>query len=1021
MSHLFSKAVLADATRYVTIPDLESKITILRWWLDMYDTGSLQKKSEKEFEGVYNESLFGTILGYTSIVSGEYTREKEPRNESNGQKPDIGLGFYSPTIATTQAVVELKDAATSLDRPQQRAGNLTPIQQAFKYKPLYNSKWVIVSNFFEIRLYTDTYQDYESFTLRELVNPADDYSIFRRFYTIFHASRLTSKSGESETERLLARVRIEEEKISKEFYKEYKSLRLELMRDIWKHNPESQNADVIEQSQRIIDRIVFICFCEDRGLIPQNELSYRVDQAKTFGFAPWEMLKKFFISIDSGDVSLGIPDGYNGGLFRPDASIDALRISDSIIERFVALGRYDFSEDGGQLSVEILGHIFEQSISDIEEIRSKIETSGKVDEELPTDKKISKRKKDGIFYTPAYIVNYIVENSLGKYMSEHEETLKDRYALKSDINEKNYRKREIDAYTEYQKILQNVKVLDPACGSGAFLVRVFDWLLAENQRVANILYAEWDQIRMWDHEDYFREILRNNIYGVDLNEESVEITKLSLWLKSAVRGKKLVTLDNNIKCGNSLIDDPSVAWDKAFNWNTEFADIMISGGFDVIVGNPPYVTLGLGKKQESINENTINFYKKTYSSSIEYKWNLFALFTDKWISLLSKNGKMSYIVPNTLLLNLSFSKIREHILTSSFLYKIINLRYQVFSDAETGWCTIFWLSKHLSKWDVQIAEIWTENDFLRHAYNKVSYESLLKSPWFRFYTNTDNLSFITRIFTSWFPKLREIWDFYNGIKTGNNDKFLSENKEDERYIPVFRWRDIDRYLTKKSVMYVLFDPKQLWSNTDENKLSKNPKILIRQTGDSITATYDENWNYPMDTLHSFFDSKTNLKYLLAVINSQIFNKVFQIFVDEWEKVFAEVKIAILKELPLPIADDQKLFIEWTEKMLSLNRELYEKSEGFIKNISAKYKIEKITRKLEKWWELDFALFVRELKVKIWLEEQEELMTYFDKRKAEVCDIVAKIETTDKEIDEMVFELYGLSDEEKRVVLESNGK
>ena len=456
----------------------------------MYDTGSLQKKSEKEFEGVYNESLFGTILGYTSIVSGEYTREKEPRNESNGQKPDIGLGFYSPTIATTQAVVELKDAATSLDRPQQRAGNLTPIQQAFKYKPLYNSKWVIVSNFFEIRLYTDTYQDYESFTLRELVNPADDYSVFRQFYTLFHASRLTSKSGESETERLLARVRIEEEKISKEFYKEYKSLRLELMRDIWKNNPESQNADVIEQSQRIIDRIVFICFCEDRGLIPQNELSYRVAQAKTFGFAPWEMLKKFFISIDSGDVSLGIPDGYNGGLFRPDASIDALRISDSIIERFVALGRYDFSEDGGQLSVEILGHIFEQSISDIEEIRAKIETSGKVDEELSTDKKVSKRKKDGIFYTPAYIVNYIVENSLGKYMSEHEEALQEKYALKSDINEKNYRKREIDAYTEYQKILQNVKVLDPACGSGAFLVRVFDWLLAENQRVANILYAE---------------------------------------------------------------------------------------------------------------------------------------------------------------------------------------------------------------------------------------------------------------------------------------------------------------------------------------------------------------------------------------------------------------------------------------------------------------------------------------------------------------------------------------------------
>ncbi|MEI6711954.1 MAG: hypothetical protein WCK88_07515 [bacterium] len=124
------------------------------------------------------------------------------------------------------------------------------------------------------------------------------------------------------------------------------------------------------------------------------------------------MLKKFFQSIDTGDTTLGIPDGYNGGLFRADPAIDTLKISDAIIEKFVALGRYDFSEDGGQLSVEILGHIFEQSISDIEEIRTQIEKQKKVEEEKEVEKKISKRKKDGIFYTPAYIVNYIVENSL---------------------------------------------------------------------------------------------------------------------------------------------------------------------------------------------------------------------------------------------------------------------------------------------------------------------------------------------------------------------------------------------------------------------------------------------------------------------------------------------------------------------------------------------------------------------------------------------------------------------------------
>ncbi len=108
-------------------------------------------------------------------------------------------------------------------------------------------------------------------------------------------------------------------------------------------------------------------------------------------------------------------------------------------------------------------------------------------------------------------------------------------------------------------------------------------------------------------------------------------------------------------------------------------------------------------------------------------------------------------------------------------------------------------------------------------------------------------------------------------------------------------------------------------------------------------------------------------------------------------------------------------------MLALNQELHEKNEGFLGNISTKYKIEKITRKLEKWWELDFADFVKELKAKISLEEQEELMSYFGKRKTEMREIVNRIDATDKEIDKMVFELYGLTEEERKVVLESNGK
>ncbi len=137
-------------------------------------------------------------------------------------------------------------------------------------------------------------------------------------------------------------------------------------------------------------------------------------------------------------------------------------------------------------------------------------------------------------------------------------------------------------------------------------------------------------------------------------------------------------------------------------------------------------------------------------------------------------------------------------------------------------------------------------------------------------------------------------------------------------------------------------------------------------------------------------------------------------------LFPQLKAGELKQFPIPNISltEQQPFIDRADMMLALNQELHEKSDGFLRNISAKYKIDKITRKLEKWWELDFALFVQELKVKISLEEQEELMAYFYKRATEVRDIVSRLAVTDREIDEMVFELYGLSEEEKKMVLNS---
>jgi len=459
---------------------------------------------------------------------------------------------------------------------------MSPVQQGFKYKTQYkNCPFVVVSNFWEFRLYRDNLVDWEVWTLDDLINPEDDYILFKTWYVLLCKENFIAQSGVSKTEELLSDIRVEQEEIGKKFYKVYKEARIELLRDIYKNNSSiPKNIDLgIEKAQKIIDRVVFTCFAEDKGLLPDNTLQrvLNASDLSAFGGSLWNTLKSFFEAVDSGSEKLNIPDGYNGGLFKQDEELNNLSIGDESLKKVLSLGTYDFSED---LSVTILGHIFEQSISDLEEIKNKVYEKQDI-----ASISHGRRKKDGIFYTPDYIVRYIVDNSLGMYLREHEEKLKEEFRLKEDINDENYEKREKKAYEKYQIFVENVKVLDPACGSGAFLVYVFDYLLSENKRVASILGKG-----LFSQDEYVRSILKNNIYGVDLNAESVEITKLSLWLKSAERGKKLTTLDNNIKCGNSLIDDPEVAESKAFDWNKEFADIFENGGFDVVVGNPPYIS-----------------------------------------------------------------------------------------------------------------------------------------------------------------------------------------------------------------------------------------------------------------------------------------------------------------------------------------------------------------------------------------------------------------------------------------------
>ena len=268
---------------------------------------------------------------------------------------------------------------------------------------------------------------------------------------------------------------------------------------------------------------------------------------------------------------------------------------------------------------------------------------------FPETVSASRRKTEGIFYTPDYIVRHIVDHTLGMYLREHEEKFKH------------------EDYRNYQAFLRNLKILDPACGSGAFLVHVFDVLLAERQRVGAVLS---DRVPA---DEYVRQILRENIYGVDLSEESAEITKQILWLKSGIRNERPTDLDDTIKCGNSLIEDPAFASQRAFSWPGQFPEIMDAGGFDIVVGNPPYV-----------NARTIREADKTYLREhypqLHGAYDLYVAFLLRGRQLLKEHGRYGWIVPNKFLIADYADKARDFLIKDSLTTVVDVSTMDVFSS-----------------------------------------------------------------------------------------------------------------------------------------------------------------------------------------------------------------------------------------------------------------------------------------------------------------------------------------------------
>ena len=664
----------------------DRQFELARLWAKTALNPAFLKENEKPLQGQFLTEIFGQILGYTLPAGHLDAYDLKPESASaetkGGKTPDARIGFMGETAGdTTRAVVELKAPGADLDAKQAGHKYLTPIEQAFGYLAKFDDcRWVILSNFVTIRLYSKRRGQGYCHEIRT----ADlaDQATLREFLFLLSRNRLLGDpDSPSGTDGLLTDSCDQDEEITGTFYEEFSAVRQGLFDHLCLVNPappgvdpQDHRVELLAAAQKILDRVLFICFCEDTGLLPHGVIA-KAFQATKVGFVQtsrWDQLRGLFQAVDKGNPSVGI-NGYNGGLFRADPLLDALVVADDALDGCLRLSAYDFATD---VNVNILGHIFEQSISDLEKIRAAIRGE-------KVDASQSGRKRGGVFYTPEYITRYIVEETIGGWLADRLADLRAEYRPEAARTEKARQTAEVRMWRAYQDVLRHIRVVDPACGSGAFLVAAFDYLHAEFHRTNEQLAAlQGGQPELFDLD---RQILTENLYGVDICPESVEITKLSLWLKTARPSKPLNDLDGNVRCGNSLVSPapdlvPDLA-ELAFDWRTAFPEVVAAGGFDCVIGNPPYI------RQEWIAPYKPAFQREfqCFSGTAD----AYLYFFERGLSVLRPGGNLGFITSGTFV-NANFAApFRMWLPTVARYLRVVNFgENQPFQDAEMVFPTI---------------------------------------------------------------------------------------------------------------------------------------------------------------------------------------------------------------------------------------------------------------------------------------------------------------------------------------------
>ena len=1009
---------------------------------------NIRSSKEEQFQEGFLRELFVKVFGYTLNPSPNFNLITEQKNETDAKKADGAILRDDKVIG----VIELKDHKTT---------DLSHVErQAFGYKSQHkDTRYVVISNFEKLRFYIDNAVEHIEWNLFSLTE-----SDFHLLYFCLAWSNISTDLPLKAKQESVSN----EDHITQQLYKDYSAFKREIFADILANNtdentPKEQILLLFRKTQKLLDRLLFIFFAEDCGLLPPNSMVQILEQWEQLKemdeYVPlYGRIKKYFGYMDTGWQGKKYEIfAYNGGLFKPDEVLDSIKISDDILARFTRkLADYDYSTE---VDVNILGHIFENSLNEIEEVTAQINAG-----ETPT---VSKRKRDGVFYTPQYITKYIVENTVGRLCAEKKAEMGiDEAEYFADKNRQMAtKKRLLDQLTKYRDWLLGITICDPACGSGAFLNAALQFLMAEHKLLDEMEAKITGSTIAFQAVE--NSILENNLYGVDINEESVEIARLALWLRTAKPHRKLNSLNNNIKCGNSLISDPAIAGDKAFDWQKEFPQVFEKGGFDVVIGNPPYVQLqSMGEMSDVYAQCGYEVYNKM--------GDLYCLFTERGYNLLKDGGYQSFIMPNKWML-VAYGKELRRFMANTNLQQIVNFGdVQFFEGAATIVC-IFVTKKGGTPTDVEALSL-NQSTYHGDFINEVKaglelfpHDEFGETEWSiqpRAHLN------ILKKMKQGTPLKKLPIEINYGVKTGYNEAFFIDEDTRQHLIakdpksadlirPLLRGRDIRTWYSTKEGQYMVSTFPALSLNIDEypaikeyllsygyerleqsgkpgsRKKSANkwfetqdpisyytefakPKIIYPNMTSVFPFAYDEQGYMGNDKtfILTAKDDSISLKFLTAIFNSKLCKLWIWYNCPELLGGTREIRKVYFENFCIPECANQQPFIELADKMLALNKDIQAKRARFLSLLQNNLPEVKITGSLETFDTLDFAGFVAELKkqkIKLSLAQQDEWLDFFNKYKSDCNALTAEITETDKTIDTLVYDLYGLSADERQLI------